>query len=271
MINILKSEFYKLKKNKHLLICIILIAIIAVLQIILIEVLFNMLASMMDEHRSQMFLAMKKAMNLTGSGCLFEVGENDAFTPLVVIISALVVTNEFSCGSMKNILARGINRNQIVISKIIMSAFSAVVLFVVYQIMLSITATIVSGWGNMGKSLGKFIIDCLLAEILDIILIVLLSVFASFISFATKRISLSIAIPLALSLLLPNVIEILNVLVQMAVSWLDIRYIWLPTFLMTNHNIIHTNTAWIVGIAGIGEIIIFILMSMLIFRKSEIK
>ncbi len=271
LINILKSEFYKLKKTKHLLISIILVAVIAVLQIVLIEVLFNMLASMMDERRSQMFLAIKDALNLTGSGCLFEIGENDAFTPFVIIISALVVTNEFSCGSMKNILARGISRNYIVISKTIISAFSAVVLFIVYQVMLSITATFVSGWGDMGKSLGQFITDCLLVEVLNIILVVLLSVFASFISFTTKRVSLSIAIPLALALLLPNVIQILNSMVQMALSWLDIRYIWLPTFLLTSCNIIHTNTAWIVGITGVAEIILFTLISMLIFRKSEIK
>lgn len=271
MVNILKSEFYKLRKTKNLFICVILVAIMAVLQIILIDILFNMLASMMDSTRASMFWNMYKAMNLTGSGCLFEIGENDAFTPIVVIISALVVTNEFSCGSMKNILARGINRNKIIIAKTIVSAFSAIVVFIVYQIMLSLTATVVSGWGNMNKSTGEFFTDLLLVEVLNIILVALLSVFASFISFATKRISLSISIPLALALLLPTVIEMLGQLVKMAISWLDIRYIWLPTFLLTSHTIIHTNTAIIVSLVGIGEIIAFTLISMLIFRKSEVK
>lgn len=268
MINILKSDFYKLIKSKILMICIIVVACIGVLQIVLLEVLFSMLMSVADGRYAMHFQQIKTAMNLTGSGCLLQTGANDSFTPLIVVAVALVAMYEFSSGSIKNIVARGVNRNYIVISKWILSIFSAVAVYLVYQVVISITATIVTGFGDAGDN---FILNFLLVEIINIILVGVIASFTALICFLTRKTSLSVAIPLAISMLLPSVIEVLNSIVQMAIHWLDVRYVWLPTFMLTTDKIIHTNTAFAVAGVGLLEIILFMMLAMLKFNKSEIK
>ena len=141
MINVIKSDFYKLFRGKAFYICGAIAAVWAALSIFIQD--FAIKANFMMELDSEMM----QMLGLNGiSAISFGVG---ASSLLVAIIMSMFISSEFSFGTMKNIASRGISRANIYLSKVIIGAFAVVVYTLICAITAFATGSIL--WGSTGE------------------------------------------------------------------------------------------------------------------------
>lgn len=114
MINLLRSDFYKLFRTKAFYICGVIMATISVL--IIVSLNASIKASMGID------------ASLLGYDGLYALTAGLAWSNLfVTIMVSMFIPNEFSFGTIKNIASRGVSRINIYLSKIIVGIFISIV------------------------------------------------------------------------------------------------------------------------------------------------
>lgn len=176
MLNLLKAEFYKLKTSK----------------------LFYLITAVMAS-QSAVCLLMSDSLKLkTGNYMLTFALYTQQFLLLIPAIAAFsyFVVCEFNTGFVKNLLAYGHKRSNVVLSKSIAFYTGSIVITFVFPIIIALTAVILNGYGE------AFTFQSLLFILRTSALMALVyTAFASlavFIAFATRNVVVTIGLYMTL-------------------------------------------------------------------------
>ncbi len=156
MINLLRSDFYKLFRTKAFYICGVLAAAFAVLGVILLSSAFKFElgidASLLG------YDGLYALITGTGQAGLF-----------ITIMVSMFIPQEFSFGTMKNIASRGISRTNIYLSKIIIGVFISIAYALLCASVCFTVGSIMWGTGELTRAvyldISRMIGLFLLAEI----------------------------------------------------------------------------------------------------------
>jgi len=132
MLNILKSDFYKLKKNKAFWICTILCVVFAVFMVTAMQVGMNRALANPYSGDPEMIQMAEMAENISGVSALQQflpMGFNIIF---IGVFIAIFVSSEFGYGTMKNTLSRGAERTKVFFSKFIVCSCAALVMLLAF-------------------------------------------------------------------------------------------------------------------------------------------
>ncbi len=158
MINLLKSDFYKLFRMKSFYICAAITAVLASLGVILLN--------------SAIIAELGIDASLLGYDGIYAliVGVNNSFVNLfIAILISMFISSEFSYGTMKNIASRGVSRANIYLSKIIVGVFVTVVYTLFCALVSFAIGSIMWGTGEFTKDvyfdLARMLGLFLLAEV----------------------------------------------------------------------------------------------------------
>lgn len=162
MLNILKADFYKLKKSKTFWVCIALCLIFGIIMIIAMQT--SMTMAQQPNHDPDLDSMLEMIPLASGTymlGNLQSMGFNTVFVGIFV---AIFISSEFSYGPMKNTLSRGADRIHVFFSKFLVCGAAALIMQFVFMLAILITGTIIWGFGTATLSgmLGMIMTQSLL-------------------------------------------------------------------------------------------------------------
>jgi len=150
MLNIIKSDFYKLKKSKAFWVCTILCVVFAVLMVTALNVGMNRALANLDSGDPEMMQMAEMAENISGISALQEflpMGFNIIFIGVFV---AIFVSSEFGYGTMKNTLSRGADRIKVFFSKFVVCSCAALVMLLAFIAAMLAAGSIAWGFDPTG-------------------------------------------------------------------------------------------------------------------------
>ncbi len=259
MVNLLKSDFYKLFRTKSFYICGIIAAALAVLGVVILS------SSLKSE------LGIDAA--LLGYDGLYALttGTGQA-TLFITIMLSMFIPSEFAFGTMKNIASRGISRTNIYLSKIIVGVFITVV-YVLFCAAASFTAgSVMWGTGELTRAvyldISRMIGLFLLAE-------VSLQCIFMMVGFFIRQTGGTVATNLAIIIAVPAlVIQFINFAVYQwfkAEDFESSKY-WPATYLSKYLSLDIAQTDIITGIIVCSSfIVISLALGIFFFNKRDIK
>lgn len=169
MLNILKSDFYKLKKSKAFWICAGLCIVMGVLMVVAYEanIQWDLNNQAQTDHDYIQALEMSKAASAVWGLAQF-LPMN--FNVLIVgVFIAVFVTSEFIYGTVKNTLSRGAGRMKVFFSKCIVCGISAVVMQVLFIGSVLTAGAIIWGFDPQGISTASSVFGVIGSQILVIV------------------------------------------------------------------------------------------------------
>jgi len=178
MLNILKADFYKLKKNKAFFVCGILCFIFSILMIVSYEA--NLQSDLKFEPTDHDYV---RALEISGQTSA--VWALKKFLPmnynalLIGIFIAIFITSEFTYGTIKNTLSRGVARSKMFLSKFLVCSAAALFMQILFISMLLITSSIIWGYDPQGISSFSGLITVVLSQLLAILAFTALFTFIS--------------------------------------------------------------------------------------------
>lgn len=148
MLNIIKSDFYKLIKSKAFWICVIICVGYAILSVGAYQGVIS--SAVADPNHSEHANMVKMASEVSGAWSL-EYFAAMGFQFLIIgIFIATFLAPEFSYGTMKNGLSRGANRIKVFLSKFLVSSCASVFMILLYIPVLLLAGTVVWGFDPNG-------------------------------------------------------------------------------------------------------------------------
>jgi ABC-2 type transport system permease protein len=217
MINLLKSEFYKLKKSKGFY---ILLALCVVFPVILAFAYKGVAATAAAGNPDmQDILVMSRQFSgawFTGNALSME---GMAIHSLIIaIFVSIFVAMEFNHGTMKNIVSKGFNRTQVYFSKFLTATTAALVMLITFMIASTIIGTILWGFDSQGiASLGNFMTLFLTQGFL---IVAYTAVFV-FVAMSLRSNGASIGVNICLVILVGTLLEAVNLLFHNNVNLLN--------------------------------------------------
>jgi len=152
MINLLRSDFFKLFKSKALYICTLIAILLTAGTIFIVDWASHMVIKAQE---SGDVVVEGMTLYKDGLNCGLNVFSDGSVHLFMAIFIAIFVTAEFAHGTMKNIVSKGFKRYQVYLSKVItMTAATFLMLFVV-SIFTTISGTVVTG--TFGEVTGELI------------------------------------------------------------------------------------------------------------------
>jgi len=146
MLNILKSEFYKLKKSKAFWVCTALCLIFGIIMIVAMQ--SGMTMAQQPNHDPDLDSMLELIPLVSGTfmlGYLISMGFNTIFVGIFV---AVFISSEFSYGTMKNTLSRGADRIKVFFIKFLVCGCAALIMQFVFMITVLLAGTIIWGFGT---------------------------------------------------------------------------------------------------------------------------
>lgn len=278
MLNLLKSDFYKLFRMKSFYVCCIVAAAIATITILLQSSVNNMMEEVGAVMESQIVTLENVLYNiLSPSGDWFI---------LIIIAVSLFITIEYNAGTLKNIAARGFKRENIFLSKMIVCVVEAIILALIFAVVSIIAAIILLGIPSNGFS-DNFWGEIFTVYGVDILILIGYTSFVAMIAYLIRTNGGTIAITLCVHYLVPTIIMMFNaaalmstetgessVEVMMSYStnpYGDIAYYWIGTLSGTVIESCRNGTIYIPILAALAYIVVTSTLGMLIFKKRDIK
>lgn len=169
MLNILKSDFYKLRKSKAFWICAALCVVIGTTMVLALQgdIHRDLTQFGPGDHDYESALIKSEAASAIW-GLAQAVPMN--FNILIVgVFIAVFVTSEFNNGTIKNTLSRGAGRIKVFFSKLIVCGTAAVIMQILFLSALIIAGSIVWGFDPQGISTFSSVVSVLLSQILIIV------------------------------------------------------------------------------------------------------
>lgn len=153
MINILKAEFFKLRKNRAALICGIIGLCYMALSILLFMLMRNTFNNIGVDGEIAGAIGIPE---FTASSALyFFANDLQIFLILAVIVFCSFYAGDYKRGLVRNSLTAGQSREKVYFAKLIMVCFVSVLIFCAVTFVYMAVYGIAGGWG--GVSVGKFI------------------------------------------------------------------------------------------------------------------
>ena len=169
MLNILKSDFYKLKKSRAFWIFVALSLIAGAVVVVAFhtELQHDLAINNPGDHDYVQALATSKlASAVWGLDQFLSMNFN---TLIVGVFISIFVTSEFVYGTMKNALSRGADRVKVFCSKLVVCGTAAVIMQVLFIAGLFVAGTLVWGFDPNHISTAGSLLRVLLSQILVIL------------------------------------------------------------------------------------------------------
>lgn len=177
MLNILKSDFYKLRKSKAFWICTFLCIAFAFLMVSALQVgITRAIANPNDPELAQMLEMQPQLSGVFAVTTFLPMGFNIIF---VGVFIAIFVSSEFAFGTMKNTLSRGAERIKVFFSKFVVCGSAALVMLLAFIATLLTAGSIMWGFDPGGIATYSGLLGIVLLQALMIIAFTALFVFIS--------------------------------------------------------------------------------------------
>jgi len=148
MLNILKSDFFKLKKNRSFWVCVLVCIAFGVLMVVAMQVgMSRAVANPNDPEFGQMVDMISKASGVWALEYFLPMGFH---IMIVGIFVAIFISSEFSFGTIKNTLSRGADRAKVFFSKFLVCSSAALVMLFMFIIAILTAGSIVWGYDING-------------------------------------------------------------------------------------------------------------------------
>lgn len=208
MINLIKSEFYKLKKSKTFYI------LLAVCAAFVVVMAFSLQGgvSMARLHPEDLGLKniIKMSSNFGGAWFIGQSLSNGTHELIIAIFVSIFVSSEFNYGTMKNIVSKGFNRVQVYLAKLTASAAAALVILFLYLAVGGITGTILWGFDTNGIASFRNIVILILTQSLLTVAYTGVFVFAAM---SLRNNVASIGVNICVVMLVPTLLKTVTILV----------------------------------------------------------
>lgn len=173
MKNLLRAEFYKVKKSKTVKICLLIAAAFALLMAIMTAVLSNFMP--------EEVAGMPILMDLTAYSSLNAVlTDSLEFSVFVLIAAIALIVYEFSRNTIRNYFNSGYTRGQIYFAKFLTLSLVTVVYFMVYLIITFVTRIIFFGTGGAAIDIFQFLLRLLFSLLFVVSLASIITCFSVF-------------------------------------------------------------------------------------------
>lgn len=294
MLNLLKSDFYKLLKMKSFYVCCIVAVAIAAVSIALLCAVNNMMDSMVSSMtggiegevvvaggmKTNLKMILPALLSPSGSA----VFSSDWFI-LVMIGVSLFVTTEYNAGTLKNIVARGFKREYIFLSKLIVCVVEALIIAFCFAVSSFILGLIFLEMPSGGIS-GSFLTELLVTYGIDILIIASYTSFIAMLAYLIRTTGGTIAATLCIHYLVPVVITMCNAAnmviseskegVEMMMSYQtnpfgNVAYCWIGTLGITVSESYKNGTIYIPILVALGFIALSCGIGLAVFKKRDVK
>lgn len=179
MLNLIRSDIFKLRKAKYFWILLFINILLAVGTVYLLDFTYKLAGDSMEAHLSQEQAALDDAgMNVsvegipTGHDQLSASGQLLTFfagntTLLMSVLISLFVGSEFNNGTVKIIASRNYSRLKIYLSKLLVGILASILFTLVFVLAATLTATALWGFGDVS---GSYASQLLLKGALELLL-----------------------------------------------------------------------------------------------------
>lgn len=166
MLNLLKSDFYKLKKSKAFWICTALCIVFGIIMVVAIKMDLTKELAIPNMDNPEYVQALEMSLNASGVwalGYFLPLGLNMV---LVGVFIAIFISTEFGYGTMKNTLSRGADRVKVFLSKIIVCSCSSVVMLIMFMLAVLVAGSVTWGYDPQGTATFSNMLSMVLLQIL---------------------------------------------------------------------------------------------------------
>jgi ABC-type transport system involved in multi-copper enzyme maturation, permease component len=259
MLNILKSDFYKLKKSSAFWICTALCVVFGVMMVFYMQ--RQLAAAQLPGHDHDLDPLIPLLPHLSGvfmMGNLMSVLGNTPHILIMGVFTAIFVSSEFIFGTMKNTLSRGAERTKVIFSKFIVCSIASLVMLGVYTLATLITGTMVWGFDPQKAATFSGILPMLLTQSILVLSFTMIFVFTSMSMRSNGgAIAVNVICVVLVSLLLSAISSLLGPTVDLGKYWLTNNIATLATISPASGDIIQgifVALGWSVAaiLAGIG-------------------
>lgn len=246
MLNLLKCEFYKLKRSKSFYILIILSIIEGIIAVFSYPPLRN---------------------DCGKKGMLFMFGGEEFAGQIIFLgIFTIYITNEFKSSYIKNIISYGHKRRDIVLSKSIVFSTAAIIINLMLPITVTVIETVMNGYGeNFNFKAFAFILRVTLIMMLSYVVMASIAVLISFIF-------RNIIVPMVIFYLIDTAVKAAS---AFSLRSNDFRYLYERTIFyipnIATSNVVSASQIVQVVFQGLVVIAFSILLSIYAFNKADIK
>ena len=252
MVNLLKSDFYRLLKSKSLYICAAVGAFLMMISLIAVKLLSTM-PEVSDE------MPFPGALDF---GHVIFTGADVHL--LMAIFISIFVTAEFVHGTMKNTISKGYSRTLVYLSKIITSTVASY--FIMLVMFIVSVATYMVIYGELGSLSGKEILIIFIELLLHT---ALASVFV-LIAMVVRNNGGTIAINIiCITLIFPQIFNLLDAIFDLKINFRDYSLVNNITmyygFIPLKDDIIRS------VIVGVVYLVFVTLLGIIVFKKKDVK
>lgn len=164
MLNLIRCDFYKLRKAKYSFICLIIAVLLAVGTVFLLDFSYKLAGDQMAQSVELSQENMQEAgVSISAEGLVTNYEDLSASSQvllflggniniLMAVIVSLFVGSEFNQGTIKNLASRNYSRSKIYMSKFIVSVVTAIFFSLVYVLVSTAAATALWGFGDVSGS-----------------------------------------------------------------------------------------------------------------------
>lgn len=263
MLNLLRADFFKLKKDKTLRYALLLTLFFALLNVLLLVVMKNIDMPLPPEVSGLpfTFITTTKQAFLNA----FSLSNNMGFV-IPIIISAFI-GKEFSYGTIRNKVISGKTKKQIYFSSFITSIFISMILFLVYLALTLVMGAILLDYGST-FDLNE-VLFLIKNTLLGLVLMIVVSAIVTFITLLSKNMTLSIILVVVITLFGSSILVALGTINQTFSSILSFIYVGQSSILVSG---IYNNEFIIkVFISSIGTVALFTIVGSYVFTKMDLK
>lgn len=266
MLNIIKSDFYKLKKSKAFWICAALCVVFSVLSVVAYQANIQRDLSFQNPADHDYIQALELTKHVSAVWGLEQFLPLNFNILIVGVFIAIFVTSEFTYGTMKNTLSRGADRVKVFFSKVTVCGTAAVIMQVLFLSGLLVAGSIVWGFDPHGISTIGSLLRVLLLQLLVILAYTTLF---TFISTAIRSNGGSIATNILCATMISTFFSALNMLFGYKIVvndyWIGGVVSKLATFAPASGDVLH------------GILVVFawsiasLLVGIILFKKQDVK
>ncbi|GHV07474.1 hypothetical protein FACS189485_17890 [Spirochaetia bacterium] len=260
--NIIKSEFYKLKKSRLFYVCMLICAVIPAIMAIAIQLGVQTrgaegMSAIVEDISGATFLAETLGLALLP-------------TVLAVFVS-IFVSSEFHNGTMKNYVSKGFNRVQIYLSKLAVSGAAVLAIYVVHAAVSLALGTALWGFDPSGGAAVSAVaiygaVTMLLGE--GLLLLAYTSVFV-LVSMWLRSNGASIAVSICAASVLPTILMTIDFILEDVIS---LSSFWISGNVSALASITPESGAVLQGlIVGFCYLTGGTVLGSLLFKKQDIK
>ncbi len=179
MLNLIRSDLFKLRKAKYFWVLLVINILLAVGTVCLLDFTYKLARDSMEAQLTQEQAALDDAgMNVSVEG--IPTGHNELSassqmltffagntTLLMAVLISLFVGSEFNNGTVKIIASRNYSRLKIYLSKLLVGILASVLFTLVFVLAATLTATALWGFGDVS---GSFVPQLLQRGVLELLL-----------------------------------------------------------------------------------------------------